>query len=72
MGILLITHYQRMLNYIKPDQVHVLVQAAASSAAAAASWRPSWKPRATTGLPTKSTRNVPETLAETHRRRQGE
>ncbi len=24
MGVLLITHYQRMLNYIKPDQVHVL------------------------------------------------
>jgi Fe-S cluster assembly ATP-binding protein len=24
-GILLITHYQRLLNYIKPDRVHVLV-----------------------------------------------
>jgi Fe-S cluster assembly ATP-binding protein len=24
MGVLLITHYQRMLNYIVPDQVHVL------------------------------------------------
>jgi Fe-S cluster assembly ATP-binding protein len=24
MGILLITHYQRILNYIKPDRVHVL------------------------------------------------
>jgi Fe-S cluster assembly ATP-binding protein len=24
MGVLLITHYQRMLNYIKPDKVHVL------------------------------------------------
>ena len=24
-GILLITHYQRLLNYVKPDQVHVLV-----------------------------------------------
>jgi Fe-S cluster assembly ATP-binding protein len=24
MGVLLITHYQRMLDYIKPDQVHVL------------------------------------------------
>jgi Fe-S cluster assembly ATP-binding protein len=24
MGVLLITHYQRMLNYIKPDMVHVL------------------------------------------------
>ena len=25
MSILLITHYQRMLNYIKPDFVHVMV-----------------------------------------------
>ena len=24
MGILLITHYQRMLNYVTPDKVHVL------------------------------------------------
>ncbi|MFP5299043.1 MAG: hypothetical protein ACLGHL_08660, partial [Actinomycetota bacterium] len=24
-GILLITHYQRLLNYIRPDQVHVLM-----------------------------------------------
>ena len=25
MGVLLITHYQRMLNYIKPDFVHIMV-----------------------------------------------
>jgi Fe-S cluster assembly ATP-binding protein len=25
MGLLLITHYQRLLNYIKPQFVHVLV-----------------------------------------------
>ncbi|TME30625.1 MAG: hypothetical protein E6I62_08740 [Chloroflexi bacterium] len=25
MGVLMITHYQRMLNYVKPDQVHVLM-----------------------------------------------
>ena len=25
MTVLLITHYQRMLNYIKPDAVHVMV-----------------------------------------------
>ena len=24
MGVVLITHYQRILNYIKPDRVHVL------------------------------------------------
>jgi len=26
MGVLVITHYQRLLNYIKPGFVHVLVQ----------------------------------------------
>jgi Fe-S cluster assembly ATP-binding protein len=26
MGVLLITHYQRMLDYIKPDAVHVMVR----------------------------------------------
>jgi Fe-S cluster assembly ATP-binding protein len=26
MGVLLITHYQRLLNYITPDHVHVLAQ----------------------------------------------
>ena len=25
MGVLVITHYQRLLNYIRPDFVHVLV-----------------------------------------------
>ncbi len=25
LGILVITHYQRMLNYLKPDVVHVMV-----------------------------------------------
>jgi len=25
MGILLITHYQRILKYIKPDYVHILI-----------------------------------------------
>ena len=26
MGILIITHYQRILNYIKPDSVHIMVK----------------------------------------------
>ena len=26
LGVLLITHYQRMLNYITPDTVHVMMQ----------------------------------------------
>ena len=25
-GVLVITHYQRLLNYLKPDFVHVLVE----------------------------------------------
>ncbi|HYY44244.1 MAG TPA: ABC transporter ATP-binding protein, partial [Actinomycetota bacterium] len=25
-GILLITHYQRLLNYIKPDRIHILMR----------------------------------------------
>jgi Fe-S cluster assembly ATP-binding protein len=25
-GVLLVTHYQRLLNYVKPDRVHVLVE----------------------------------------------
>ena len=25
MGVLIITHYQRLLNYIKPDYVHVML-----------------------------------------------
>ena len=26
MGLLVITHYQRLLNYVKPDRIHVLVR----------------------------------------------
>ena len=26
LGVLIITHYQRLLNYIKPDYVHVIMQ----------------------------------------------
>lgn len=26
MGLLMITHYQRLLNYVKPDHIHVLVR----------------------------------------------
>jgi Fe-S cluster assembly ATP-binding protein len=25
MSILVITHYQRILNYIKPDQIHIMI-----------------------------------------------
>ena len=46
MGMLLITHYQRLLNHIKPHYVHIMM-AAASSRAVARSWRSSSRPRAT-------------------------
>jgi Fe-S cluster assembly ATP-binding protein len=26
LGVLIITHYQRILNYIKPDHVHILAE----------------------------------------------
>jgi Fe-S cluster assembly ATP-binding protein len=26
MGVLLITHYQRILNYVRPDRVHVMAR----------------------------------------------
>jgi len=26
MGVLVVTHYQRLLNYIKPDKVHIMIE----------------------------------------------
>ena len=46
MGVLVITHYQRLLNYIKPDFV-MCSPAAASSKRVARNWRSNWKKRAT-------------------------
>lgn len=44
-GSLIITHYQRLLNYIVPDTVHVMM-GAKSSKRAGLSWLSSWKRRA--------------------------
>ena len=49
LGILLITHYQRLLDYIVPDYVHVMVGRAASSRKAARNSRWNSRRRATTG-----------------------
>ena len=46
MGALVITHYQRILNYITPDFVHVFVDGRIVERAAP-SWRTSSRPRAT-------------------------
>ena len=45
---IVITHYQRLLNYIVPDFVHVLY-AGASSSPAARSWPTNWRSAATIG-----------------------
>ena len=47
-AIVVVTHYQRLLNYIVPDFVHVL-STAASSSRAARIWRSSSRNRATAG-----------------------
>ncbi|NJN47999.1 MAG: Fe-S cluster assembly ATPase SufC, partial [Candidatus Competibacteraceae bacterium] len=48
-AIVLVTHYQRLLDHVAPDRVHVL-PAAASSGAAAANWPRNSSGVATTGL----------------------
>ena len=48
MGVLIITHYQRILHLIKPDAVHVLYDGG-SSRRAAPSWSSSSRRRATAG-----------------------
>jgi Fe-S cluster assembly ATP-binding protein len=47
-GVLLITHYTRILRYVTPDFVHVFA-VAASSRRAALSWQSSMETRATSG-----------------------
>jgi Fe-S cluster assembly ATP-binding protein len=47
-GILLITHYQRLLDYVKPQFVHVL-SGGKSFVPGARNWRWSWKARDTNG-----------------------
>ena len=46
-GFLLITHYTRILRYIKPDYVHVFVDGRVAEAAAP-TWPTVWRKRATT------------------------
>ncbi len=49
LGVLVITHYQRLLNYIVPDHVHVMVRRPDRAAAAARNSPSSSRRRATTG-----------------------
>ena len=49
-AMLVITHYQRLLDYIKPDRVHVLANGPHRRAAAGRNSRTSWSARATTSI----------------------
>ncbi len=53
MGALVITHYQRLLNYIKPHFVHVFYNGRVVLSAVPI-WPWSWKRRATTGFASSS------------------
>ena len=52
-AFVVITHYQRLLDYIVPDVVHVLSQGPHREAPAARSWRSSSKPPATPNTGTR-------------------
>jgi hypothetical protein len=67
-GMLVITHYQRLLDYIKPDRVHVLSRRQASSPPAGRSWRCSLRPRATTSTCRRWRHDVRSLLTERGRR----
>jgi len=54
-GVLQITHYQRILDYVEPDHVHVMLDARSPKAAGPSSPRSS-KTKATTGSARTSTR----------------
>ena len=53
LGVLVITHYQRILNYIKPHYVHVMVDGRILLSGGARAGARSSKPRATTGCATR-------------------
>ena len=55
MGVLIITHYQRILHLVKPDFVHVMFEGG-SSRRAARSWSASSRRRATAGSARRSRR----------------
>ena len=65
LGVLLITHYQRLLNYITPDVVHVLAQGKDDQIRRSASSRSSWRKRAT---PRSSARPGWKSTSRTRRR----
>jgi len=67
-SFLVITHYQRLLDYIKPDFVHVLVDGK-SSDRADRNWRSSLKRRATSVRKPTSNRRCPHRANEAAEKR---
>ncbi len=56
LGVLIITHYQRILHLVQPSHVHVMYQGRIVTRGRSGAGRPSSRPRATAGSPTSSTR----------------
>lgn len=52
-AFIIVTHYQRILDYIKPDYVHVLYQGELSVPAILL-WSNNWRSRVMAGLPNSS------------------
>ncbi len=52
-AFIIVTHYQRILDYIKPDYVHVLYQGRIVKSGDSL-WSNSWRSRAMAGLPNSS------------------
>ena len=61
MGVLVITHYQRLLNYIKPDYVHIMLTDGSSNRVTPI-WRCTSKRRAMSGC-AKSTKKLQRKLS---------
>ena len=49
MGILVITHYQRILNYIHPDVVHIFLDGRIVKTGGRPAWWTSWRSTGTSG-----------------------
>jgi Fe-S cluster assembly ATPase SufC len=47
-SFIVITHYQRILNYIKPDFVHIMYDGRIVESQVGQNWQPDWKKKVTT------------------------
>ncbi len=51
--MLVVTHYQRLLNYVVPDFVHVMIEGRIVETGGKGPGRWNWNPRGTNGLKMK-------------------